>query len=138
MFCGKTKLENAFSFCYLGSQFTADADQDRDIKKRIALARKRFSLLRHVFGSEDLTLRLKIRLYEAAICSVLVYGCESWALNEKVMRRINGANSQMLVIITGRAIQLEARPISSSLNLVRKLRVRRHKWLGHILRLEGE
>ena len=134
IFCGETELENAFIFCYLGSLFSADADQDRDIRKRIALARKRFIKLRHVFGSDDLTTHLKIRLYEAAVCSVLVYGCESWALDRKAMRRINGANSQMLAIITGRPVQMEARPISSTINLVRKLRIRRHKWAGHILR----
>ena len=50
------------------------------------------------------------------------------------MRTINGVNSQMLALITDRQIQEEARPLTTSLNLVRKLRIRRHKWLGHILR----
>ena len=64
----------------------------------------------------------------------MVYGCESWTLDDKTMRHINGANSKMLSIITGNPIQVEARPLSTSLNLIRKLRIRRHKWLGHILR----
>ena len=50
------------------------------------------------------------------------------------MRILNGINSKMLSCFTGRPIQEEARPLTSSINLVRKLRVRRHKWLGHILR----
>ena len=93
-----------------------------------------FGKLRHVFGSRDLSTRLKLRLYEAAVCSIMVYGCESWTLDDKTMRHINGANSKMLSIITGNPIQVEARPLSTSLNLIRKLRIRRHKWLVHILR----
>ena len=132
--CGDQVLDNVFNFNYLGSLFAADADQSRDVKKRIALARQRFGKLRHVFGSGDLSTKMKLRLYEAAVCSIMVYGCESWTLNEKTMRHLNGANSRMLTIITGNSIQAEARPLTSSLNLVRKLRIRRHKWLGHILR----
>ena len=132
--CGDQALDNVFNFNYLGSLFSADADQTRDVKKRIALARTRFGKLRHVFGSKDLPTNIKLRLYEAAVCSILVYGCESWMLDEKTMRHINGASSRMLAIITGNPIQTEARPLTTSLNLIRKLRIRRHKWLGHILR----
>ena len=134
IFCGDNKLENTFSFTYLGTLFSADADQTRDIKVRIALASQRFGKLRQTLCSPDLSLKLKLRLYEAAICSILVYGCESWALNAKAMRTLNGINSKMLSRFTGRSIQEEARPLTTSLNLVRKLRIRRHKWLGHILR----
>ena len=61
------------------------------------------------------------------MCSIMVYGCESWTLDDKTMRHINGANSKMLSIITGNPIQVEARPLSTSLNLIHKLRIRRHK-----------
>ena len=50
------------------------------------------------------------------------------------MRRINGANSRMLTHITGRGVREEARPQTTSLNLVRQIRIRRYRWLGHILR----
>ena len=67
VYCGEQELENVFSFAYLGSKFSADADQMRDVKQRIAMARQRFGKLRHIFGSHDLTIRLKLRLYEAAV-----------------------------------------------------------------------
>ena len=47
---------------------------------------------------------------------------------------INGANSRMLARFTGKSIPQEARPTSTSFDLVRQIRIRRLKWLGHILR----
>ena len=90
--------------------------------------------LRHILQSPDLGLKLKLRLYEAAVLSILVYGCESWLLDSKAMKILNGANSIMLASFTGNTIRQEATPSSTSVNLIHKLRVRRHKWLGHIIR----
>ena len=47
---------------------------------------------------------------------------------------INGANSRMLAHFTGKTIPQEARPTTTSLNIVEKMRDRRLRWLGHILR----
>ena len=41
----------------------------------------------------------------------------------------------MLAHITGNPIPHEARPTTTSLDLVRRIRMRRHRWVGHILRL---
>ena len=134
VYCENVALDNVFGFPYLGSKFTADGDATHDVEERIARALKRWGDLRHIFTSKDLSLNIKIRLYSAAVCSVMTYGCESWPFNDRVMRRINGANSRMLASFTNRTIQQEARPISTSLNLVLRLRRTRLRWLGHILR----
>ena len=89
---------------------------------------------RHIFASTAISLQLKLRLYDVAVCSLLTYGCETWALCEKTRRCINGANSRMLTHITGKSVREEARPLTTSLNLVRRIRIRRYRWLGHILR----
>ena len=88
----------------------------------------------NIFSSKCISLRLKLRLYEAAVCSILTYGCETWTLCPKMIQRLNGVNSTILARITNKPIQQEARALTTSLNLVRKIRVRRLKWLGHILR----
>ena len=51
-----------------------------------------------------------------------------------LMRKINGSNSVMLSRITDRSIPTEARPLTTSFNLVMKIRERRFRWLGHIIR----
>ena len=127
-------LDNVFRFKYLGSTFTADGNQHFDIDERIAQAMQRCGTLRHVFGSPSLSLSLKLRLYVAAVCSVLIYGCETWTLDDKTIRRINGGNSRMLIRITGRPIRDEARSLTTSHDLVRQIRKLRLRWLGEILR----
>ena len=94
--------------------------------------------LLHVFDSPRVSLKVKLRLYETTVCSLLTYGCETWDLDvtaATIMRKINGTNnSLMLVKITGRSIPTEARPLTTSFNLVKKIRERRFRWLGHIVR----
>ena len=65
---------------------------------------------------------------------ILLYGCETWTLDPVTMRMINGANSKMLVKFTDKTIPQEARQTTCSFNLVRHIRIRRFKWLVHILR----
>ena len=98
------------------------------------MAMTRCGRLKHIFASDLISHSLKIRLYKAAVCSIFTYGCETWDLSEATMRKLNGANSKMLSHITGRGIRTEARPQTTSLNLVREIRIRRFRWLGHILR----
>ena len=132
--CDGAPIENVFQFKYLGTVFSADAQQGYDIKSRIAQAFARCGKLRHVFDAPGLSTELKIRLYKAAICSILTYGCETWRLTPPVLRQLNGANSKMLARFTHKSIPQEARPMTCSFNLVRSIRVRRFLWLGHILR----
>ena len=127
-------LKNVNLFKYLVSLFTSDGKQSHDIKVRIVIAMKRCGQMKDLFNSPLLSAKLKIRLYAVAICSLLTYGCESWALTDKVLRQLNGANSCMLSHITGKSIQAEARRSTTSYDLIRHVRVMRLKWLGQILR----
>ena len=75
--CGEGILENVFNFIYLGSVFSADDNQWYDIKRRVAMVMTRSDKLSYIFDSDNISLQLKLRLYRAAVCSVLIYGCES-------------------------------------------------------------
>ena len=134
--CEGAPLDNVFRFKYLDTIFAADGLQTHDIKKRITLAMSRCGQLRHIFSAGSISLRLKLRLYDADVCSLLCFGCETWMLTDKAMCCLNGANSRMLSHITGNSIREEARPMTTSLNLVRRIRIRRYRWLGHILRTD--
>ena len=134
IFCGNNALENVFKFAYLGTIFAADGQQIYDIRVRMGMVMTRCGRLGHMFDSPDLGPWLKIRLYVAAVVSLLTYGCESWNLTKDTMRKLNGCNSQMLARITGRNVREEARSTTSSFDIVKNIRVRRLRWLGQILR----
>ena len=94
-------------FKYLGSIMTADGSQKQDVNTRIAMVRTRFGKLRHVWKDKKLHFNLRLRLYKACVCSILTYGSEAWTFDEATMRTINGANSQMLSVISGRTQRQE-------------------------------
>ena len=92
--------------------------------------------LRHVWASDALTLKLKLRLYVAAVCSIMTYGSEAWLLDVPTCRSLNGANATMLARITGKSQHDEAKKATTTFDIVRNIRARRLQWLGHILRME--
>ena len=120
VYCGEERLENVFRFLYLGTIFAANGLQCYDVEVGVTMAMSRCVKLHHVFDSPHVSLKVKLRLYEAAVCSLLTYGCETWNLDVLTMRKINGANSLMLARITGRSIPTEARPLTTRFNLVKK------------------
>ena len=105
-----------------------------DVRRRIAMARQRFGKLRHIWSDNSLHKNLSIRLYKSAIYSIMTYGSETWYLDVEVRRALNGANSQMMSIITGKTAHQEASAKWRTFDLVTWIRARRLQWLGHILR----
>ena len=135
---GDQSVDNAWHFKYLGSIMQADGGQLKDIKTRIARARTRFGKLRHLWNDKTLHYNLRLRLYKSSVCSIMVYGSEAWKLDPEAVRKLNGANSQMMSVISGKTPHQEASPKWRSFDIVRWIRARRLAWLGHILRLGPE
>jgi hypothetical protein len=138
--CEGKALGNIFHFKYLGSMFTADGSQDKDLSRRIAMAMQRCGQLRHVFDSDDITVKMKISIYKAAVMSILTYGCEAWQFTAKAKANINGANARCLSRITGQSAHQEASRYTHTYDLVTDIRKRKFQWLDHILilRLPGD
>ena len=90
--------------------------------------------LRHLFSSKNLQFKIKLRLYEAAVVSLLLYGSEAWNLDPRTCKMLRGANSRMLAWFSGNSIPHEARQSTTSFNIIHKLRTRRLRWVGNILR----
>ena len=70
--------------------------------------------------------------------SVMTYGCEAWAMTPEIQARINGANARCLARLTGRSVHQEVSPRSQTFDLVTAIKIRKWKWLGHILRLKSD
>ena len=128
--CEGKALKNVLFFKHLGSIFTADGTQEKDLDRRIAIATTRAGQLRHIFGAK-LSLFKKLKLYQAAIVSLFTYGSEAWTLTPAAIRKLNGANSRLLSRFTGKTTHQEAR--DPTFDLIVAIRRRRLCWLGHIL-----
>ena len=122
----------------MGSIFAANGAQEHDITRRINMATSRCGQLRNVFGLPDISLQLKINIYNTAMASLLTYGSEAWSLTPRNQARINGANARCLSRITGRSIHTEASSRTQKYDLVTAIKQRKWKWLGHLLRAPGD
>ena len=73
-------VETVSVFIFLGSKITADGDCSHEIKRRLLLGRKVMTNLDSIFKSTDITLPTKVRLVNAMVFPVVMYGCESWTV----------------------------------------------------------
>ena len=133
---GDMPADNCWRFKYLGSLFDADGNHTSDVLARVAMAQQRFGKMRHIWKDNNLHLNLRLRLYRSSVCSIMTYGSEAWRLTKKVQQILNGANSRMLAVITGKSQHEEASHGTRTMDLVRWIRARRLQWLGHILRMD--
>ena len=109
-----------------------------DVRTRIAMTRKRFGQLRHVWQGKCLHLNLRLRLYKSCVCSILTYGSEAWSIDKETRKALNGVNASMVSVLTGKTSQQGASAKWMTFNIVTWVRVSRLQWLGHILRMGKE
>jgi hypothetical protein len=128
-------LKKVYNFKYLGFGFQADGDVGQAMLLRMGLAKAVFGQLRHIWDS-DLSVRWKLRLFQAGVVSILVYGLEAWEMTDRAKTRLRGWASRCLVRITGRTYREEA--VDPTWDLVKYVLARRLRWLGHTLRRPPE
>ena len=73
-------METVIDFISVGSKITADGGCSHEIKRCLLLGRKAVTNLDSILKSRDIILLTKVHLVKAVIFSVVVYGCESWAI----------------------------------------------------------
>ena len=75
-------VETVTDFILGGSKITTGGDCIHEIKRRLLLGRKVMSNLYSILKSRDITLPTKVHLVKAMVFPVVVYGCESWTINQ--------------------------------------------------------
>ena len=80
-------METETDFIFLGSKIT-DGDCSYEVKRCLLLGRKPKTNLDSLLKSRDITLPTKFHLVNAMVFPVVMYGCESWTINEAECRII--------------------------------------------------
>ena len=89
-------LEQLDTFKYLGQLITPDAKNEKEIRARIAMAKGRFEKMYKLFESKQLSLKLKLRMINCYIYSILLYGCETWTLTKVLCDRLEACEMYFL------------------------------------------
>ena len=80
-------VEQVSNFVYLGANISGDGTIDRDLDIRIQRANGAFHQLWKIWNSRTIRTPTKIRIYKAAVITILLYGAEVWNTTKKQMKR---------------------------------------------------
>jgi hypothetical protein len=82
-------IEFTAHFKYLGSYISFDLTDDMDIKNRITKANQAMGALRHVWRNPYADLKAKKLVFLAIPANLLLWGCETWALRQSHIGKLN-------------------------------------------------
>ena len=82
------ELEQVTEFVYLGGMVTEDGECRRDIQRRTSLASAMVGKLSKIWKSPSISLRTKVKVYEAIVIPVFLYGVECWQLRKNDEKKI--------------------------------------------------
>ena len=91
------KLVDKFTF--LGSSVSSTED---DIDTRLTKAWTAIDRLSIIWKS-DLTDKMKRSFFQAAVVSILLYGCTTWTLTKRLEKKLNGNYTRMLRAILNKS-----------------------------------
>ena len=128
-------METVSDFTFMGSKITADADCSHEIKRRLLLGRKVMTNLDSIFKSRDITLPTKVRLVEAMVFPVVMYGCESWSVKKAECRRIDAFELWCPIVpwTARRSNQSILKEISPGISLEGMMLKLKLQYFGHLV-----
>ena len=83
VYIGGEPLEYVQDYMYLGQNLSFHNNMEKEIKKRIGLAWKKFWSLKFILMDKSLKQTLKVEVLEKCVLPVILYGCQTWALTAK-------------------------------------------------------
>ena len=132
-----TSLKLVDKFTYLGGSVTST---EKDIDTWLTKAWTAIDKLSIIWKS-DLTDKMKHSFFQAAVVSILQYGCTIWALTSRLEKKLNGNYTRMLRAILNKSWRQH--PTRHQLYghlppITKTIQVRRSRHAGHCWRGRDE
>ena len=128
-----TSLKLVDKFTYQGSSVSST---EKDIDTRLTKAWTAIDRLSIIWKS-NLTDKMKCSFFQAAVVSILLYGCTTWTLTKRLEKKLDGNYTRMLRVILNRSWQQHPtrRQLYGNLPPITKtIQARRTRHAGHCLR----
>ena len=132
-----TPLKLVDKFTYLGSSVSST---EKDIHTRLTKAWTAINRLSIIWKS-DLTDKMKRSFFQAAVASILLYGCTPWTLTKRLEKKLDGNYTTMLRAILNKSWRQHPtrHQLYSHLPPITKtIQVRRTRHAGHCWRSRDE
>ena len=135
-------LEVVETFTYLGSNIASSLSLDTEISSRIGKAAAVMSKMnKRVWSNSQLTVNTKLRVYQACVLSILLYGSESWTIYAGQEKQLNSFHLRCL----RRLLQIKWQDKVTNTEVLQRAGIpslfallsrKRLKWLGHVRRMD--
>ena len=89
-------LKQVNSFVYLGSVFTSDGRYEKEVKRRIGIAKTAITSMKKVLCRINISIPVRLRVLKCYIWSTMLYGCETWTLSKGMMKNLEAAEQWFL------------------------------------------
>ena len=139
---GNETINQVDKFKYLGSMITEDSRCENEIRQRIGIAKNAFGKMKNVLTNRHVRIETRIRVIKAYIWATLLYGCETWTINKDMERKLEAFEVWCWRRIM-RVSWMERRTndsifeeIGKERELLRTIRRRQMRFLGHVMRRE--
>jgi hypothetical protein len=114
-----------------------------EIKSRLNSGNACYHRVQSLLPSRLLSRNVKVKIYKTIILSVVLYGYETWSLTlreghrlrvfeNRVLRRIFGPKGDEVMGEWRKLQSGELHNLYSSRDIIRQLKSRRMRWLGHV------
>ena len=132
-----TPLQLVDKFTYLGSSVSST---EKDIDTPLTKACTAINRLSIIWKS-NLTDKMKHNFFQAAVVSILLYGCTTWTLTKQLEKKLDGNYTRMLRAILNKSWRQH--PTRHQLYghlppITKTIQVRRTRHAGHCWRSRGE
>ena len=135
-------LPETSDFVYLGSYISNTCSNDKEICNRISKASASFGRLRErVYMNKELLLTTKVRVYEAIVLSILLYGCETLTPYSRELKTLNKFHMTCLRRMTNvnwqdRITNYDILKRCKSTTIQSMVASRTLRWAGHVQRMD--
>ena len=124
-------------FTYLGSSVSST---EKDIDTRLTKAWTAIDRLSIIWKS-DLTDKMKRSFFQAAVVSILLYGCTTWTLTKRLERKLDGNYTRMLRAVLNKSWRQHPTRLQLYGHLppiTKTIQVRQTRHAGHCWRSKDE
>ena len=133
-------LQQVSSIVYLGHLITEDGRCEKEILRRIGIARVAFEKMANVLTSRSIHITTRLKLAQCYIWSTLLYSSETWTLGTNIINRINAFE----MWVYRRILKISWRDRTTNTEVLRRMRTerslmnnikkRKMEYFGHIIR----
>ena len=135
------QIEQVTNFKYLGVKIDRSGYEEMEIQERIQNTTKLFYMLKNtIIGKKEISKKTKLTVYKTIFRPTLIYGSESWTLNETLRSKIQATEMRYLRKMKGITImdKISNDKIREELeieSILEKVETQKLKWFGHIVRM---